>query len=86
MGLPFTQDSVCPTDRRYNHKLSCRQVEREFGVAELEYVPSSPTLLPREKGAKTLVPSPQGYRVHTSPKTMHTSPETLFKQQFQKSV
>ncbi len=29
--------------------------------------PSSPTLLPKEKGARLLVPSPRGYRVHTSP-------------------
>ncbi|OLP16981.1 hypothetical protein BST81_18540 [Leptolyngbya sp. 'hensonii'] len=33
----------------------------EHGFAECKYeLPSSPTLLPQEKGAKTLVPSPLG--------------------------
>ncbi|OLP19734.1 hypothetical protein BST81_04145 [Leptolyngbya sp. 'hensonii'] len=32
-----------------------------WGFAECKYeLPSSPTLLPQEKGAKTLVPSPLG--------------------------
>ncbi|MCY7273176.1 MAG: hypothetical protein LH702_05390, partial [Phormidesmis sp. CAN_BIN44] len=37
------------------------QIVISVGVAECKYeLPSSPTLLPKEKGAKDLVPSPLG--------------------------
>jgi PIN domain nuclease of toxin-antitoxin system len=42
-------------------KLTLPDAYEIFGVAESKYdLPSSPTLLPKEKGARTLVPSPTG--------------------------